>query len=139
MTGMQLYWLLKLDDFRDLLDCISLAGAIIGGLGLFVILMLRITIANDDEKVAKGCARAIRPACIVIGITIFLALLRTILPSTKQLAVIYVVPPIINNESVQKIPGKMLNLAEEWLDELKPKKDGAKTKPNSAEPKAGKE
>jgi len=44
----------------------------------------------------------------------------SLLPSTKEMAIIYVVPKIINDESVAKIPGKLVQLSSEWLEELRP-------------------
>ena len=45
------------------------------------------------------------------------------LPTTKQMAVIIVAPKIVNNEAIQTIPGKLVDLSNAWLDELKPKKE----------------
>jgi hypothetical protein len=45
------------------------------------------------------------------------------IPTTKQMAVIMVAPKVINNEQVQKLPNQVLELANEWLEELKPKGD----------------
>lgn len=48
---------------------------------------------------------------LVIGIAV---------PSQKEVAAIYVIPKIANNEKMQAIPSKILDLATEWLDALKP-------------------
>jgi hypothetical protein len=36
------------------------------------------------------------------------------------MAIIYVVPKVVNNKDVQAIPGKLLDLSNEWLDKLHP-------------------
>lgn len=50
------------------------------------------------------------------------------IPTTRQLAAIYVIPAIVNSEVVQeKVPETMngiFALAEAWIEELKPEKEG---------------
>jgi ABC-type uncharacterized transport system auxiliary subunit len=41
-------------------------------------------------------------------------------PTTKEMAVIYVVPKIMNNENAKKIPDKVFKLADEWLEKMSP-------------------
>jgi hypothetical protein len=53
--------------------------------------------------------------CLAIG--------SLFIPTTKQMCVIKVLPVIANNEDVQKLPDKVVDLANDWLDELKPKKE----------------
>lgn len=50
-------------------------------------------------------------ASTVIGVAV---------PTQKEVAAIYVIPKIANNEKMQAIPSKILDLATEWLDALKP-------------------
>lgn len=45
------------------------------------------------------------------------------LPTTKEMCVIKAIPMLVNNDEVQEIPEKVLELATEWLDELKPNKE----------------
>lgn len=52
---------------------------------------------------------------------IFLLVVDMFLPATKDMAAILVIPKIANNQKVQAIPSKILDLATEWLDALKPK------------------
>lgn len=50
-------------------------------------------------------------------------LLQVFLPSGRTLAAMYILPPIVNSEAVQKLPSELTDLAIEWLRELKPKKE----------------
>jgi quinol-cytochrome oxidoreductase complex cytochrome b subunit len=50
----------------------------------------------------------------------------SLIPNTKQMAAILIIPKIINNPSVQALPGKVEYLANAWLDELKPHKEEKK-------------
>lgn len=50
-------------------------------------------------------------------------LLNVFIPSGKTLAAMYILPPIVNSEAVQKLPSELTDLAIEWLRELKPNKE----------------
>ena len=52
-----------------------------------------------------------------MGITFFA--LATVIPSTKQLAAIIVIPKIVNNEKVQSVSLNLLDLTNEWLKKQK--------------------
>ncbi|MBP5784489.1 MAG: hypothetical protein J6W16_02760 [Methanobrevibacter sp.] len=43
------------------------------------------------------------------------------IPTTKEMAAIYIIPKIMNNENLNNIGNEMLNLANEWIKELHPK------------------
>ena len=45
--------------------------------------------------------------------------MATILPSTKQMALIYVIPPIVNNEKVQELPEELFDVLGLSLDKAK--------------------
>ena len=42
------------------------------------------------------------------------------------MAAIIIVPRIVNSEKVQTVGNRLYDLAVEWMDELKPRKNGAK-------------
>jgi len=56
-------------------------------------------------------------------LAVIFILLAVFVPNTKQACTIYVVPKIINNEQVQQIPDKLLELGnkqlDEWIEEFK--------------------
>ena len=45
------------------------------------------------------------------------------IPTTKEMCAIKAVPVIVNNKQVQELPNKVVELANEWIDELKPNKE----------------
>ena len=116
MTPMQLYWILKLDSFRG----ISLALTIVFGVTFIVMLIGTLVNWAEDEfdmsKKYKKCLTIATPLFILFSIPL------TFLPTTKEMCAIMVIPPIINNEQIQEMPQKILDLGNQWLDELKPKK-----------------
>ena len=46
-----------------------------------------------------------------------------LIPTTREMAVILVVPRIANSEKVQQAGNKLYDLAIEWMAELKPNKN----------------
>jgi hypothetical protein len=82
-------------------------------------------IANAKEIFAKKLKKYI-----------FLSLFPTLLfvtacfiPTTKEMCAIKIIPIIANNEQVQDMPNKIVELANSWMEELKPsKKDPAANK-----------
>jgi hypothetical protein len=59
------------------------------------------------------------PICVGIILSIFL-LLSTLLPSSKTMCAMYIIPVIANNKTIQEIPNELLDLVKLWLVELKP-------------------
>ena len=65
----------------------------------------------------KGLRKAPRKLLLwLVPILIIFSLIRHMVPTTNEMFVIYVVPKILNNENVKKIPGKMFKVAETWME-----------------------
>ena len=48
---------------------------------------------------------------------VVLWILAALCPSTKEMAAIYLIPKIANNQHIQQIPDKALTVLEKYLDE----------------------
>lgn len=107
ITPMQMYWLLKLDDIRAF--CAFFVGFTI----LAIIFSLVAYNDAEDERTKKIAIAGF--VLGLFGLGLFSGAL-TFLPSTKQMAVIYVVPAIANNEKIQQIGGKTLDISNQLLD-----------------------
>ena len=123
MSTSSLYWILKLDDLRVVLHDVGMTAFVLGVIGV-VLWSIVGGIGrgnNDDEMIqASNFFRKLTIPFLFSGI--FFLSTHALLPSTKQMAVIYVVPQIVNNDKVQKLPGKLLKLADDWIDKLSPVK-----------------
>lgn len=110
ITASTIYWVTRADNFHGLCLSMGLALSIIGGLICLCEL---------------GYMRTHKTYYIlsvpIIGL--FFLLLACFIPSTKTIAAMYVLPKIVNNEQIQQIPSKLLDLSNEWLEELRPKKE----------------
>jgi hypothetical protein len=119
ITSWQLYWILELDEIGKFLGCTY--TLLIIGIVILSILNVIATITNDDCEDTLEKIKLFRKWWKYAVVMFFINSLGWFLPSTKNMAVIIVAPKIINNQKVQQIPDKVLDLANSWLDELKPK------------------
>lgn len=62
-----------------------------------------------------------KAAILLSVLVIILQVTRVFVPTTRELAVIKVVPMIANNEDMQGLGRDAMELAREWVKELKPK------------------
>lgn len=103
------YLVLRLDHFYTA----TLVTAIITAV-VFAVTTIALAV-NQKNKEDLGLTKPwFRAAGIVFCVFMVLS---AIIPDTKQAAVIYCLPKIVNNEQVQKIPDNLLRLANSWIDE----------------------
>ena len=112
-SAMQMYWLLMLDNIRDLFVVIIII------LMLIAVVFLGLSDLGDSLNPQQRKKWAI----LFIFAILFCSIAVTFIPATKQMAAIIVVPKIINNEKVQQMPEELLNLGMDWLGDLKSKKE----------------
>lgn len=106
ITPMQMYWLLKLDDIIMLF---SIAAALTAVISIIVAVLFTLSWMDDrPEDVFPVLA-------VSLVFTAVFACAGTFIPSTKQMAAIYVVPALVNNERVQNIGNKTLDVSEDLL------------------------
>src|SRR5208282_6447669 len=110
MTEMQMYWLTRLDGIKSFFDIIYFFGVV----GSTII--LGAVFATDGE--------CWKPKWFFLTIPIFVIGIvgGVLIPTTKEMAAILVIPKIVNNQKVQEMPNKVLDLANDWLEKLKPTK-----------------
>lgn len=109
ITPMQMYWLLKLDDIIG--GCVLMCGVLLACMLLSVLIFCN---ANEMENIKVKKYAGISFLLAMIGI-IFFGAVRVFLPSTNQMAAIYMIPAIVNNERVQRIGNKTLDISEDLL------------------------
>lgn len=87
--------------------------AALGGLSFFILLILCPTafcIRVNDGDIPKAISISIIGAIIAGIISLFI-------PSTKTALAMAVIPPVINNEQVQKLPENVLGFINDYLEE----------------------
>lgn len=109
-TPMQMYWILKLDDIGTMLSIIVVASVIAVFLSM---LLYCISKGTEEEATTKISVKMLILSLIC---SVIFLILNTLLPTTKQMVAIYVVPAIVNNERVQNIGSKTLDISEDLLE-----------------------
>ena len=109
-----MYWLTRCDDINAAAFIFSVlfgVGAIMGTMGVFI-----------ELESAKLFHKMI---CVFFMLMFFVSVAACVfVPSTKEMAAIYVVPKIANSQTVKDLGEGVVTLAREWLEELRPAKEG---------------
>ena len=118
MSTWNLYWIMKLDVLSSFFEFLS---SIIGlAMGVFIIFLI-VAYLNDNKM------KPFKQILIILFIFFIpIVSIAILLPDTKQMCALLVVPKVINytmdNEEMKKMPDQIIKLGSEWLNELSPKK-----------------
>jgi hypothetical protein len=142
ITTMQMYWLVKLDNIIDIIENLEswlVPITIFALMGAITLTLLYFFAGNGDYDIFEGKSNkefqdikiklwkysgtCIKTGIISAGVAIALGIISNMIPSTKQMAAIMIVPCLVNSEKVQTIGNKVYDLAVEWMEELKPEKE----------------
>ena len=144
ITTAQMYWLTRLDSIKCFLEhsfepTLILSAivlvVIVVGLHLYCVHELgddSFCVNQDAEKkrrelkshlhrIASRCLKAIL-ALVTAGV--MCSGLNAMIPTTREMAAIVIVPKIANSEKVQTAGNKLCDLALEWMEALRPQKGG---------------
>lgn len=112
MSHQLIYWITRLDSIRAL----SKAFLVISLFAFLVCVIIYFATLGDKKPFPIQYAMKIASIFLLIS-----ALMLVFVPSSKEAAAIYLLPKVVNNEEVQKIPNnavKLLNAKmEEWMDD----------------------
>lgn len=136
MTSWHFYWILKLDTIRDVFIVISMLNVLVIIISsiTFLVWKNRVPIyireGTEDhpskyfielKKLISKTAYRSLILCIILFSFVFPA--AVLLPTTKQTCVIYLLPQMTNNKSIQEIPNNFSKLIneklEQWLDDVR--------------------
>ncbi len=113
LTGWDIYWITRLDSLNSIVE-------FIGGMGVVFAIMWTIvwiyTTINPDG-VSWGVKELLSKTKFILWTTIICIFLSITLLSTKQMFAIKIVPAIVNNEEVKRLPSLAVKYATEWLEE----------------------
>lgn len=120
MTESTVYWVVMMDN-------ISMAITLMFGLFILATLLTAFVAGSlaDEGDIESALYMTYAFGCCLV-LSIFCLAGIAFVPNTKQAAAIYVLPRVVNNEQLQQLPNKLLELSNEWLDELKPRKEESK-------------
>ena len=120
ITGSEIYWITRMDGIR---------GFFIGStiiLGVCLVFSVGAVIFSYAPPKEDWRRKVAMIGVINLLLFLFSSTAAILTPSTKEMCAIKVIPAIANNENVQELPNKIVELANEWIEELKPKKGDKK-------------
>ncbi len=137
ITSWTLYWILKLDAIHRTFTSLGiLSTVVVAMLGAGILISFIISKGGDDESrdvvKAKEAIKTLRNQYKWLApIWVLTFVIGTLIPTTKEMAVIMVAPKILNSNFVQKdLPeeGKeVYGLFKQWLkDQVEPDEKGEK-------------
>lgn len=107
ITSTELYWVLKLDSIRSCLDCFlicAILSFIVAVVGAGVLTAASLGIEEDDDKQLSGGAKLARKVAMLLLLTVlFLSVVRALIPSTKEYAIIKGVPLLLNSVKTNEL------------------------------------
>jgi hypothetical protein len=137
MTEETLYWITRMDEIKNSLSYITVFFVIVIVISLisFVISYIGKCVEEkyrskeylkNDEDYILACkinktATIILLLCIPLWFITFTT--NTLTPTTKDYVAIKIVPAIVNNEKLKNISNDFVDVAEQWLKDLKETKN----------------
>lgn len=116
-----MYWFTRLDAINGVFEILTIFGAISTLIGVAAVVFLSVyttnkTVHDYDESMAA--LKIFKKVLLYAAIPLLIigAAGVTFVPTTKEAAVIYLVPKIVNNEELQKIPDNFLKLINKKMD-----------------------
>lgn len=106
-------WLISFSsEFKRALDtiCVMTTVGVFGVIAFFAI-------SGGPESLKAVCAKWLK---IFAGIWLSATLAQSLVPRSEALAAMWVIPPLVNSESVQKLPGELIDYARAWLKHTMP-------------------
>lgn len=113
ITESTMYWILKLDDIIKALGVIAGISIILGSIAIVAWMALM----SDDKRNLAKYPRMYFFICLTVLISIMV--IRPLIPSTRQMAMIKVVPIITNSEIVSEMKGDAKELYRMGIDAIK--------------------
>jgi len=112
-----IYWLTRLDGVCEFFTFVAIFS------GIATVLSVGGYLAAKADREDSAVTFTISLMKVVIPIFIIGIIISLFLPTSKEMAAIYLLPKIANNENVKAVPNKsmeILNLKlDEWIDDMR--------------------
>jgi hypothetical protein len=106
MSELELYLITRLDEIKTLLFIVSVFFSITS----IVYFLLKWDDDIDDTTIFEKRSRRFFVAAVISAV-LFIAT-----PKTEEMVIIKVIPKVIKNEQVQKLPTNLLKFINSWLE-----------------------
>lgn len=130
ITTSQMYWITRLDGIVTLLALLAsflcVLSAIMLAYGRNEYFAVKEWSWDTDESIAvrhELGRKLCKASFVTFPAGVLLYIILVMIPTTKDMAAILIIPRIANSEKVQQAGNKLYDLAVEWMAELKPNKN----------------
>lgn len=131
ITESTIYWITRMDYLQTGAFVMSgvLAGLALAGL-ITSLFCCAVNATNMSGGYTSGKAlmpyskKGVKISIKVLLPALLLLLSAFFIPNTKEICAMKIIPKIVNNEEVQELPNKIVEFANDWIEELKPNKTG---------------
>ena len=122
ITPTQMYLITRLDSIHCVFGVAIIPAMILAGIAALIGLLNYASGFGDKDR--SFGARLLRMSLRVFAICVVASIFEALIPTTKEMAAITVVPRIANNERLQEAGNRLFDLATAWMEELAQKKKG---------------
>lgn len=116
ITASELYWIFRCDSIHEILTVILIVLIIASAIGCIIILAMCFSSSWDDDVMSwfepksdsdtsaerKQILTAVKCVACLLGIVCMLTVGKVMLPTTKELILIKVLPEVVNSKFVQE-------------------------------------
>ena len=118
ITPFEIYLVMQLNSLCWLLLILCTVTGGVSVVSFINLLCISTTLRDSFEEERALFKRVLKTS---VPLSIVFLLLFVVTPSTKTVAAMYVIPNIVNNENVQKLPDEMLQLFQKSIKDMMPK------------------
>ena len=120
ISGWQVYMILKLDAIRGMFLTGTIISGVIAVLLTVMLVSYRITEDPPDDRDRRIVTYLFRNILKAASVFLLFFMLTVLIPTTRQFALIYIIPKVVNSDFIQKdIPEESRELYELGNDILK--------------------
>lgn len=112
LTKTDLYFILKLDEYRDFLSTLATWSIVVFAVLLVARIVYRIETKQD---IKKGLTKYI---LYLILLPFLFSSIKILLPTKNEMITMHVVPLIANNKYVRRVPNRILKILDSQLGRL---------------------
>lgn len=119
ITESTIYWVTRLTYLQRALLITGGVFSVIFIIWLFICFIIKYN-TESSKKAGEYAAIHLKRVFPLFILSLIMFIGGLFVPTTKEMCAIKVIPIIANDKQVQELPQKAIELANEWINELKP-------------------
>ena len=122
ITESMVYWITRLDYVVEVVRFIGILFTALSTVGVVFAGSIVWNAHYKKDKNFGGSVKLFVVMCLILFLCLSLAISSIFIPTTKEMCAIKVIPAVANNDEIQELPNKVVELANDWIDKLSPEK-----------------